>query len=64
MDGLTEDTVRLPANGTPKLIHLILVDAPPTAVGSLTVETVGQGTLGLSHDTFVIGLQLFFCDTL
>ena len=64
MDGLTEDAVSLATNGALKLVHFILVDAPPLAVWSLTVETVGQSTLGLSHDTFVIRLKFLFCNTL
>jgi hypothetical protein len=62
--GLAEDAVGLAANRALELVDLVLVDTPPSAVGSLAVETVGQSTLGLGHDTFVVGLELFFCNTL
>ena len=54
--GLAEDAVGLAADGALKLIHLVLVDAPPSAVGGLAVEAVGKSALGLGHDAFVVSL--------
>ena len=64
MDGLAEDAVGLATDGALELVHFVLVDAPPSAVGGLAVEAVGKSTLTLGHKAFVVGLELFFCNTL
>ena len=64
MVGVTEDAVGLPADRALELVHFVLVDAPSSAVGGLAVEAVGQSALGLGHNTSVVSLELFFCDTL
>ena len=54
--GLAEDAVGLAADGALELVHLVLVDAPASAVGGLAVEAVGKSALGLGHDAFVVSL--------
>lgn len=59
-----EDAVGLVAELTVELVHFVLIDAPPSTVGSLAVEAVIGATFSDAQTHIQEALVLLFCEQL